>query len=331
VELVNLSGFAVGYVVALDGDGFERLTVIVKGTFDIGSPPRPSDEQPPVALTDSYNGDPATSALAVAGEGAPFKSACDVLVVGAAYPPGGRGTEALVGFRLGSLQKGVQVFGDRRWEGIGVHGPSRPEPFTRLPLDYARAFGGRDDSIAPPEVCEDNPVGVGFRARRSRQRVVGSPLPNFESLQKRLTSPDDNPPPVGLGPLAPHWRARRQYAGTMDEHWVKTRAPLPPRDLDPRFHQVAPADQIYPGYVTGGEQVVLTGLRPEGNLRFALPAVRADVSVKVGADELACPAPCDTVVIDAERKQVSLVWRAGLRVHGRVPQLRWIRVAAVAA
>ena len=77
--------------------------------------------------------------------------------------------------------------------------------------------------------------------------------------------------------------------------------------------------------------MVLTGLRPEGNLRFALPEVRADVSVKLGGDEVACPAPCDTVLIDAERRQVSLVWRAGLRVQGRVPQLRWIRVAAVAA
>jgi hypothetical protein len=246
VELVNLSGFAVAHVVALDGDGFERLTVIVKGTFDIGTPPRPSDGQPPVVLSDSYTGDPSTSALAVAGEGAPFKPACDVLVVGAAYPPGGRGTETVVGFRLGALQKGVQVFGDRLWEGIGVHRPSRPEPFARLPLDYARAFGGRDESCAPPETCEDNPAGVGFRGRRSRQPVAGSRLPNVESLQKRITSPDDNPEPVGLGPLAPHWRARRQYAGTMDDRWMKTRAPLAPRDLDPRFHQVAPADQIYP-------------------------------------------------------------------------------------
>ena len=227
MEIVNLSGMAVAHVIALDGDGFERLTVVVKGTFEVEPHVRLGDKQAPVVLSDEYSGDPATSALLSAGEAAPFKPGTDVLLAGAAYPRRKGDTEVLVGVRVGVLQKGAQVYGDRRWEGaLGVYRPGPPQPFTCLPLSYERAFGGRDDSVDPRESCDDNPVGVGFRARRSRRSMADSVLPNLESPTHPLTTPDGRPPPIGFGPLPPRSSLPCRPGKTI--HWRRPPLSRPP-------------------------------------------------------------------------------------------------------
>ena len=80
-----------------------------------------------------------------------------------------------------------------------------------------------------------------------------------------------------LAPICAHWMPRRQYAGTYDARWEQSRAPYLPADFDPRFFQVAPADQVVPGYLTGGEPVELFGVSPWGPVRFTLPRERISI------------------------------------------------------
>ena len=62
----------------------------------------------------------------------------EALVYGSYYSPGGREvTSDLVGFSLGPISKELLVVGDRHWRPL--IGPTPPEPFTTMPVDYAHA------------------------------------------------------------------------------------------------------------------------------------------------------------------------------------------------
>jgi hypothetical protein len=330
MDLLNDTPFAAERALFLDSTGRERLLVVLKATFSVASGrPTPADEQLPVATADAYRDDPARSSLLEPCDLVPFKPATDVLVRGCAYTSDRDRTSVLAAFRLGPIKKGVRVLGDRVWERtLGLSSKSAPEPFAKMELTWERAFGGTDESTGRTDHCEENPVGVGFRGRGSQLPVAGTPLPNVEDPVKPLGSPGDRPPPAGFGPLAPHWRQRARYAGTYDEAWRTTRHPFLPQDFDPRFHQVAPPDQIYPSYVQGGEPVKAAGMTPDRPIEFALPTLHPRVAAMVGDMEEAMAGVCDTVILDCEKKTVSLVWRASLVVHGRVPRVRWIQIEA---
>lgn len=328
MEIFNLTPFSVERFAGLDGDGYEQLTVVVKATFDLAPKLVPSAVQPPVALADEYLGDPAQTSLRCASEGAAFKRATDIVVTGAVCAPGGgSAADVAVELRLGKVQKAFRARGNRRWEGRpGAYAPSPPEPFRTMPLVYERAYGGVDDSLQPSEFVVDNPIGLGFRRQGSKRPIAGSPLPNFEYAANSLQRPDDRGRPVGLGPVPPHWLPRRSFTGTMDARWLSDRAPLLPTDFDERFHQVAPPDQIYPGYVVGGEQVAIMGMRPEGRLQFELPRERPTISVRLGNRVQELAAPCDMAAVDCAEMRLHLIWRAGMRVQGMIPLLKWIRI-----
>lgn len=328
MELINLTRYAVQRAIGMDADGRETLLVAIKATFALAPgavAPTLADEQPPIVLTDEYAGEPGQSSIARASEMLPPKPAADVLLRGCAYAKGARDVETMVTLRLPPIQKTVRVIGDRVW--TGAHGASRPAPVAGVPLTYERAFGGRDDSGERPDACAENPVGVGFRGRRSRLPVAGAPLPNVEHPSSPMKSPTDRPAPIGFGPIGPDWRPRSTYAGTYDAKWERDRMPLLPLDFDPRFHQLAPPDQILPGHIRGGEWVTITSVRPGGEgFHFAVPAIRPAVVVRLGGERHTPQVQGDTLLVDAEAQRLSLVFRAVLPMPGRVEDLAWIKV-----
>ncbi|ATB51273.1 hypothetical protein MYMAC_006931 [Corallococcus macrosporus DSM 14697] len=329
MDLYNLTPFTAGRFIFLDGTGRESLLVVVKATFALQEGRAViATAQAPLTLADEYRGEPARSSLLRASDLAPFKPATDVLLDGFAYTGRRSRTEVLVALQVGTITKGVQVFGERVWDtSFGIPSLSSPRPFERMELTWERAFGGTDDSHPEyPERCEANPVGRGFRSTRSRRGLDGLPLPNLEDPRAPLRSTRERPLPCGFGPLPPHWTPRARLAGTYDDTWQKERLPLLPEDFDERHHLVAPADQWLAGYVQGGEPVKVVGATPEGVLEFPLPALLPEVVVKLGAARETPPCRCDTVHIDCERKLLTLVWRARCGIHGRVPSLHWVKV-----
>jgi len=328
MELVNLTPFAADRLVVMNGEGWEMLLVVVKATFALDSGvPVLAEVQNAIAMADEYVGEPGVSSLRQVAETSLFKPAADIVINGAAYPRPNRPTEALAIFEIGSLRKAVTVHGDRFWKGRFGISISSPEAFVSLPLVYERAFGGTDASVKPVESWAANPAGVGFRAKGSKVPVAGTRLPNLEDPFRPITSASDRPTSMCVGPIGPGWQPRPRYAGTHDAAWRRDRLPLPPVDFDPRFGHPVPADQILPGYLVGGEPVALASVRPGGGgYRFTLPAFCPEVVVRLSGQRMTPPVRCDTVAIDSEAQRLSLVCRAAVKVHGRVPEIEWIKV-----
>jgi hypothetical protein len=332
MELINHSPFSIQSLVLLDNNGKETLLVVAKASYAIDrGTPRFCDKQEAIRMADEYYGEPGSSSIRFAGETSLHKPATDVILLGSAYPPGRRQRVVDVVLQAGRIRKSVRVFGDRHWEGTSwLERMSEPLPFERMPLLFERAFGGIDDSNPDaPESEPRNPVGVGFRARRSNRPLAGTPLPNLENPEQLIRSASDRVEPAGTGFVAPHWEPRRSRAGTYDARWRQERAPFLPDDYSPVFQQAAPVDQVCPGYMQGGEPVHVENASPKGRLDFRLPESRPEVSVRMGEDLLSLPMKLDTVVIDGDDCILRMIWRAGLSVHNRIYDVSSIRVAAL--
>jgi hypothetical protein len=323
VDLVNPTPFKAAPAAITDLDGADYLVVIVKATYALDGQGgmAPAEEQRAVVLADEFTGEPGASSLAYASDLAIRKESTDVVLMGSAYPPEPGAREGEVGVQIGGAKSSFRAFGDREWQSaLGVTRMSRPQPFERIPLSYERAAGGTDDS---PSAERDrgfdlrNPVGVGFRAPRSRRVVDASPLPNFERADVLVRAPEDRPPPAPVGFVAPGWEPRAAFAGTYDETWTETRSPLLPTDFDVRFFDVAPPGLTVPGRLRGDEHGAALGVSPHGLLRFTLPALRPSADVAGRRDRQSVDLGLDRVVVDGDaglRGEVVLVWSGGARI-----------------
>lgn len=202
---------------AVDAEGRQIVSVGWKETYllDESGECRPDEDQPAIQLDAS--GDTGASAEP---EFLPYKLATDVVVVGNAHAPGGGPVrEMTAAVQVGRTRKEIRVVGDRRCAHRRGKPPlvSEPEPFTAMPLDYTRAYGGIDETLdegrdptaqalAPrPGSYPRNDIGRGYVVYNQPGRVEGLALPNLED-------PGD--------PLAPE----RLIVGDLDQWW---RQPLP--------------------------------------------------------------------------------------------------------
>ncbi|MBI3597294.1 MAG: DUF2169 domain-containing protein [Nitrospirae bacterium] len=329
MELINLSNFSVQPVIVMNNQGKETLLVVVKGTYVLdGVRAYLNADQEKILMADEYNGEPGLSSIRYAGETTLFKPATDLIILGSALPRRRDEQSVDVVLQAGKIRKTVRVFGDRYWVGKkGSERISEPQPFDCMPLVFERAFGGIDDSPDPPEADPRNPIGKGFRAKNSQRPTAGTLLPNLENPAQMIRTPSDRPAPAGTGFVAPHWEPRRTRAGTYDEKWQNERAPFLPDDFDPLFHQSAPLDQVYPGYMEGGEPITVVNVSPSGRLSFLLPSPKFDVAVRIGEDRHSLQMRLDTVVIDADNSRLRMVWRGSLSIHNQIYDVEWIKAA----
>lgn len=320
LELRNRTPFAADLLPWIDREGDDELVVVVKGTFDLSGPgaaPRVSHEQVPIQREDAHHGEPGASSVRFAADAGPTRLATDVVLVGHAYPPGGRAAGASeVILQAGPVRKIVQVFGDRQWfRTMGSWAISDPpRSFERMPLVWERAYGGADHaSPDPAQRAEDlrNPVGTGFTVDGSTERLEDLPLPNLEDPRALIARWRDRPEPAGFGFVAPHWDARRRWAGTYDDAWKRDRFPRLPVDFDERFFGAAPVDQQVRPRLRGGEPVAVAGASAEhATLAFALPAAELRAAVVVRGKRSEHAPALDTVLIEPDERRVVLTWRA---------------------
>ncbi len=261
---------------------------------------------------DAFVDDDLDKALVRASDFAILKREVDVVVEGHAYAPKPESTMGQIALRMrsssGTIDRTFSVFGDRVWQGRLQALPSAPATFDKLPLTYERAFGG-PDYLA-------NPVGVGHK--EAADASGAKRLPNFETPSKPVVSPNDTPPPAGLGPIHPQWKARWSLMGTYDPAWFGTRWPYYPRDFDYGYFQSAPPGQRLAS-VNGDEEFELLGLhREHASLRGRLPGVRARAFVqRTGASGEAfveLPLRIDTITFSPDEDAIHVVWRGNLDV-----------------
>lgn len=331
----NQTPFAAERTWVRDLTGAEVWLVAVKGTFDV----RPdgstalSTRQEPVVFVPEFLGDPLTSGLLTDTDLPHLKRATDVLVTGQAFAPGGKPVSRMqVGLRLGCIKKVLQVTGERCWMpslsgGLRI---SDPEPFTSMPILYERAYGGRDpttDKLGNHDWDRRNPAGCGFATKTDN--LLYAPIPNIEYPSAPLAERTQRPPVAGFGPVAGHWLPRANYAGSYDERWERTRQPLLPFDFDERFFQCAPEDQQVPGFLRGGESVVLVNLTPEGRLEFRLPRFSLTFRTFFRDGTTAeHAASIHTVTIEPEAARLVMVWHTLLECHHKVLKLTHTTVRA---
>jgi hypothetical protein len=214
-------------------DGSPRLGVLAKRSYRIepGRRATPLAEVPdihlePVLGEENERGEPPllhdTDLLAFE------RPLTDVLLRGQAHSTQGNVVELDTGLELGSARKKVRARGARRVL-VGSDGrlaASAAEPFASMPLEWTRAYGGRDRHaeeraqrrrhLAPEDalgtiVYPRNRAGRGFYSDVDRDRLSGELLPNLDDPEdpvepRRLLARGpgdwvDRPTAAGYGPI----------------------------------------------------------------------------------------------------------------------------------
>ncbi len=318
MELVNNTGMAAGHTLGLDPDGRECLVVAVKGTFDIPPDRREATlaaEQQPLVEADVFTGDPGFSAPLYECDYAPRKPRCDVLLNGTAHAPRGRPVRRMeVGLRVAGMAKSFVVVGEREWrKRLWWVGNTQPARFTRSPISYDVAFGGVDHVHKDPKrhrTCLANHVGIGFHHVLASKAIHGRPLPRTEEKGKPVRNPRGRYRPMSFGPVGRAWQPRVKLAGTYDQHWVDEISPFLPPDFRDDYYQSAPPDQQI-SHPSGGEEVTLLNLTPQGSTRFLLPRVDIPVEFFLRDDDpVEAQAVADTIVIEPDLGRLMITWRA---------------------
>jgi len=330
LQVANETPFTAALSVFPDPAGVETAYAVVKATFNFGAEgPELAKPQLPLLPADVFWGDPLTTSLRAAGEFALLKPATDLLLVGRAIAPQPDTRVADVTLSVGPVSRTVRIFGDRQWrKSAGRWRATDAAPWQRMPLRWEFAYGG----VATPRGAGEvpgyeprNPVGRGFVADGAEPED-GQPLPNLEDPRALITEPHQRPVPAGFGPIAPTWMPRRAWAGTYDETWTRRRAPYLPLDFDARFFHVAPPEQVAPGFLQGGEAVVLAGCTAGGPLRFALPDAGLELEFDFDGAKLPRVPQMETVLFEPDAGRLQMLWRAALRVDKKLLKLRQVVV-----
>ncbi|MBS0172845.1 MAG: DUF2169 domain-containing protein [Nitrospira sp.] len=335
----NFTPFATQCFLLTDPEGQLFLSAVVCANFEIhedGSA-HPSEGQDPVPTGDEFFGKPGHSAVRRDSGAHGTKPLVDLVLEANAYAPSGRAvSEMLVGVRIGHWSKLLSVCGDREWSGVAHDRPSPPRPFVSMPIRYEFAYGGAlYDEQGRMTACHPaNPIGVGYASAVFAAANRYTELPNIESPKQRLVRRDETCPVAGFGAIARNWEPRVCFAGRYDANWLASRSPMLPADFDKRFHQCAPPDQQLPSF-PAGEDVVLRNLTHDGHWRFRMPILNVPISI-LGEERChSAQLEVDTIIVDAERRRVSVIARHclhHLRTMGLVrevvfgtPTAGWLR------
>lgn len=307
--------------------------VVLRQTFDLqqldeNSTPILAQFQDPLCTEDQFYDRPDNSSLIQESDLAPFKPRCDLLFNHVtAYAPTDKPLPSWpIRVQLGDWQKMLTVTGPRYLERTLTGGwtLTPPQPSSQMDIRYEHAWGGTcripvnapsDDAAEQLWPYPANTVGCGFAPKDwlKLSQVADVDAPQIEPFKQPFTEQHaarQDYPVAGLGAISRWWQPRLQLAGTYDEFWKQSRWPRLPEDFEFDYWNCAPEDQQIP-YPTGGEEVVLHGLRPEGELRFQLPTRPVTLLLHLEAGvPLLKPMAIDTVIFNLKTMRLSLVYRA---------------------
>ena len=314
LQLTNATPFAVHRGVLLSPEGAHLWTICIKGTYTLPPDGRIAfhESQEPVSHHPVFLGEAGQSSLLRDNEFVCDHPGTAVTLNASAHAPHGKEVSQIeVGVRVGSLAHRLRVVGDRVWSsGLGKRlVASAPRPFVRLPITWERAYGGVCPRSGAAHAA--NPIGRGWFTEPAD--ALGTALPNVEWPDAPTPAPGTAAEPAGLCAVAAAWSPRRERAGTADDHWARTRAPLWPEDWSPWYHNAAVRGLQSATKLRGGEEVVLTHLSPTPTLRFRLPRVHFDLRTRL-ADGRTVPGEVglDRVIIEPDVQRLVMVWRSVL-------------------
>ncbi len=333
LQLDNKTPFDSQIMLTTDPKGADVVVLAVKATFTLSPMVSLSAEQVPLCLEDKYLGDPASSSLLYASEMLLPKPGSDVILNGHAYAPEGQQVSVIDTYlSIGNASKTVRAFGDRLW----IHGgQSSPQPFEKMALIYENAFGGvhhfqPDQPIGPDSALsfDQNPLGLGFIGTRQNNDMIGQRLPNLEDPNFLIRTPQDKPGPATYGYTPGAWAPRKNYAGTYDELWSKTRAPFLPTDFDERFFLNGSTNLSFErSTFFGGESVRLVNLmKGQPDIQFTLPVCPIAAAFKFNGQWQDSPVAIETILIEPDENRFCLIWKTAFNCNKKPLKVSEVRV-----
>lgn len=316
LQLINKTTWPAALIAGIDHQDRPIVTVVVKSTRPWAAA---AGAAPPIEEPIHYAALPWEQAAASARRPADVACAAagtDVLVCGEAVMPRPTATQ-LATITLPGVETRLRLSGPRRWEkGLLSWGISDPTPFTRLPLCWEQAVGGVD---AKGRRSPWNPVGRGWAPPKD-----GDLLPCIDDPAKPYQRPGDRPEPVCTAPVAPGWQPRLAFAGTYDAAWQTDRAPLLPKDFDPRFHRQAPGALALTRHLAAGEQIRLAGFTPTPAAAFVVPGDGPQVIVRLAGRDRTIVPTLDQIAFIPDAGIVTLTWRHTLVAEATAVQFAWV-------
>jgi hypothetical protein len=295
----------------LDRNGHDVAVVVAKVAYEVDPRGRVTLSFRPVRWSDVGDGH---GGIKFAGELVDEKPGTDVALVGTAHPPRGKKVDRMLAWvTAGNLRKVVNVFGARRftaeWRGVVAGPPATVEP---TPLRYDLCFGGRDEEGEVWHEEAHNPAGRGFATDPTR--LAGREAHVLEPVVDPKAGTTPHPSHGCFAPIPANWAPRLRYAGTHDEAWAKTRAPVRPKDFDVSHNLWAPPELHALDPLAPDVDFEIGGVIEEGLWRFKLPKYAVSFASITQGQRLEHPTHLDSVVIDADERTVELSWRAAIRL-----------------
>lgn len=348
MELVNNTAVAVNTLVAESGAEDRRsLLGIAKATFIVSEAGEVKlDKNDPMPI---YTKDVETRYGVLPREDIPrLDPVFEIMVLGNAYSPGGSAVaQSEVSLQVGHVEQSLMVFGDRFWQGEGQSATIGPaEPFTRLPLDWTRAFGGTQEVEIDEESFVDvtdpvNAEGKGFNYQVQVDELnkvlmcpdgyprveLPRPLPNIESPAALIKQPDDSPLPVCWAPCAmssgiivERIKRAQRAAGDQPEQQadaVTLGSPLMLHRAHPDWVIEAPVAEA---------SVRLAGMTENGVMQFNLPPMRVLLDVTVADSERAVELHPNALMLFPDLRKFTLTFRGVIPYRYRESDHRSARV-----
>lgn len=199
--------------------------------------------------------------------------------------------------------------------GPGVLAQVAPEPVSAAEPAEANERGICElvPRLPKAEVLHVGAVFAPAGVTMVRLALVRAGQPVFE--KRKLAKVADGSPGLGaLGRASPERRAALRGAREPEADGSGVLALAP--DYDFSFHQVAPADQRVDRLLPG-DQLVLGNLHPDvAELVVALPSRGPAARALLGSQAATLAFECKRVLLDTDRKRMTLTWLAELTLPG---------------
>jgi uncharacterized protein YjbI with pentapeptide repeats len=219
-------------------------------------------------------------------------------------------TACAVRIRVADLEKSLWVSGDRYWLDGRL---TEPQPFEKMPLDWAHAYGGPDVPENPAGIGAFDELVNGVHTRRA---------PNVEAVGARVRSRTRAVSPASFGALPVDSPQRMALMGSKyGQDWLENQFPGFAQDMDWRFFNAAPPDQRWPARreLPPGAAYEIVNMHPglpvmSGQLPDWL--ARCFVSFdKKGHDLHEVALRLTTAWFFPHRERVALIWHGALPVR----------------
>ncbi|AUJ70078.1 DUF2169 family type VI secretion system accessory protein [Pseudoalteromonas sp. NC201] len=321
--LVNESEWQSSTVEAWDEEKDPIVVVAVKQNFeyDVNGNVYPDPTGAPVVLADDFDGEGLEACLTAVSEVQPYKTGFEVYGELTCFPPTDKQARVIeVGLKLGCndrvfVDKLLRVTGERVWK-RSLFGPvaSDPQVLSSCVLNYQLAYGGTSPSDEE-QVSTQNPLGRGYKLKNKEAK--GQPLPQVEYANQVLKKPSHDTAVASFAAIPPFWSPRVDKLPEVDESQALA-GKFPFKEVVPAAHyQVAPQDQQTPNPFSDGWWIEMMGLTPDlpygQSLKLALPRAVPRCRLVNGPDATPIDMQCDTLVIDSQTQQFSLIWRGRVK------------------